>query len=102
MRVFARQRQKKRFLTAQENESYSKRMVIKMSVNNLEASVDEQLESAEGSFARAEHTDTYITGQTKSKGVYEFFKRAFDIVCSFLASVILLVPMAVISLLIIA
>ncbi len=73
-----------------------------MSVNNLEASVDEQLESAEGSFARAEHTDTYITGQTKSKGVYEFFKRAFDIVCSFLASVILLVPMAVISLLIIA
>lgn len=60
-----------------------------MSVNNLEASVDEQLESVEGSCARAEHIDTYITGQTKSKGVYEFFKRAFDIVCSFLAFVVL-------------
>lgn len=64
-------------------------MVIKMSINNLDLSAEEQLENAESSCAFAEHTDTYITEQTDSKAVYEFFKRAFDIVCSFLAFVVL-------------
>lgn len=34
------------------------------------------------------------------KPVYEFFKRGFDIVCSLLASVILLIPMIIISIII--
>ena len=38
----------------------------------------------------------------KPKPVYDFFKRFFDIICSFIASIILLVPMAVISLIIIS
>ena len=38
----------------------------------------------------------------RKKPVYDFVKRVFDIVCSFIASVILLIPILIISLIIIS
>lgn len=50
-------------------------------------------DAAENIVVTAVCGDTVLT----EKPVYEFFKRVFDIVCSLLASVVLLIPMIVIS-----